>query len=210
MRPLPDSYNIVVLGAWNPSIFSPEWALNNLADDNQCEVKLAFPLDDPTAPRKISFEGISVFPGRRQVLLAPDVLDIDGMKKCSSVLVKILGLLKHTPLSSAGVNFHFSEDNPSALISSALLPADSGAILDTYQINGTKLQRALKKDGDNFVLNLGIEQNGAACKLSFNFHYDIADADGYVALFSSNIVEEHLTSAIGLAANLYECELEAD
>ena len=32
MRPIPDSYSIVVLGAWNPSIFTPEWIVSNLAE----------------------------------------------------------------------------------------------------------------------------------------------------------------------------------
>jgi len=64
MRPIANSFSIVVLGAWNPSIFTPEWIVNNLAESEECDVQVAFPIDDPTAPRRMTFDGITLFPGR--------------------------------------------------------------------------------------------------------------------------------------------------
>lgn len=209
MRPLADSYNIVILGAWNPSIFSPEWVLRNLAESEQCEVKTAFPIDDPTAPRRITFEDINIFPGRRQILLNPVTSNLEGMKKCSSVLVKILDLLLHTPVSSAGVNFSFNESNPSDKMLAALMPSDSGSILAEYPIKETKINRVLKRDEDSCVFNFSITQNDTGCILSYNFHYDDT-IDGYKRIFSSDIIEQHLNSAIAFAAQHYEVELEAD
>ena len=210
MRPIQDSYSIVVLGAWNPSIFTPEWVVSNLADGETCDVQMAFPIDDPTAPRRITFEGINFFPGRRQINLSPTTPDLGGMKKCSAILVKILALLVHTPVSSAGVNFSFSEDNPTEQMLSALLPSDSDSILGEYPIKETKIHRVLKRGDDVHVLNFTIAQNDTGCALSFNFHYDIATVNGYQELFSNNNVEEHFNAAIDFTNKCYEIDLETD
>ncbi len=210
MRPIPDSYSIVVLGAWNPSIFSPEWVVSNLADADQSDVQIAFPIDDPTAPRRITFEGVIFFPGRRQIILSPAEPSIDGMKKCSSVLVKILTLLTHTPVSSAGVNFSFSEENPTEQIQNALFPSDNSSILNDYTIQETKIHRILKRDTDNHLFNFTLTQNATDCILSFNFHYETSSVDGYRDLFSDNTVENHFDTAIEFAHKNYEITLDTD
>jgi len=210
MRPTPDSYSIVVLGAWNPSIFTPEWIVSNLADGEQCDIQVAFPIDDPTAPRRITFEGINFFPGRRQISLSPTIPDLDGMNKCAAILVKILALLIHTPVSGAGVNFSFSEDNPTEQMNSALLPSDSDLILGEYPIKETKIHRVLKRDDDKHILNFTLAQNDKGIALSFNFHYDIATVNGYQELFSSNIIGKHFNAAIAFTSQCYEIALEAD
>jgi len=204
-----DSFSIVVLGAWNPSIFSPEWIVSHLADGKECDVQIAFPIDDPTAPRRITFEGINFFPGRRQISLSPISPEIVGMKKCSSVLVKLLTLLLHTPVSSAGVNFSFSEENPTEQMLSALVPSDSSLILEEFRIKETKIHRALKQDVDKHVLNFTLIQNEKTCVLSFNFHYETVPENGYKELFSSDTVEEHFGQAVELAKKFYGIDLEA-
>ena len=58
MKPKAGTFNIVLLGAWNPAIFSESWVTENLAESADSAVTVAYPIDDPNAPRKIDFEGI--------------------------------------------------------------------------------------------------------------------------------------------------------
>jgi len=121
-----------------------------------------------------------------------------------------LALLVHTPVSSAGVNFSFSENNPTAQMLSALLPSDSSSILDKYPVKETKIHRVLKQDDDNHVLNFTLAQNDTECIVSFNFHYDTSTVTEYHELFSNNTIEEHYDAAIAFASQCYDIDLEDD
>lgn len=209
MRPVSNSFSIIVLGAWNPSIFSPEWVSNYLLNDKEENVEIAFSIDDPTAPRKITFEGITLFPGRRQLHLTSSIPNLDGIKKCSEVLLKVLSQLGHTPIFKAGLNFSFSEEGSNQALVDALSPSDDPSILDGYSINNTRIDRSLSSNSNNdYVLNLSIAQKEDAYSISFNFHYESVDIDKCKEIFVDPVIDEHFDSAIVLAKNAYNIELE--
>lgn len=208
MRPVPNSFCITVNGAWNPDIFSPDWVSQNLADDPEAEIQLAFSVNEPTAPRKISFEGIDIFSGRQQLTLISIDSDLEGLAKCSSVLVKMLGLLSHTPISSAGINFSFSESEQLNQISLALIPEDNSLILETYSVEETLITRRLKKNAEGYILNFALKQNhNGDYALSYNFHYD-TNINQLIDVISSNVIARHYQESIDFAKNIYSIEID--
>lgn len=222
MQPKKDSFSIVILGAWNPSIFSPEWVSRHLSETGECSVKLAFPVSDPTAPRKITFEGIHLFPGRKQVMLVPDEPSLEGMSMCAGVLLKIIEALHHTPVSSAGINFSFLESEELGGMSDVLVPADTAKILDTHQVKHTSISRVLHKDGESNILNFSLAQENGDYALTFNFHYDFNRVENYQGLFGSdassdassdaisNAISKHYQEALDLSAALYGVQPEIE
>ncbi len=210
MTPKKDSFCIILLGAWNPSIFNQDWILKNLINDVNAQITIAFALDDPTAPRKITFNGINLFPGRKQLLLSPEEPTLEGMLECSTMLNKIIELLGHTPVGSAGLNFSFQEtDNLIQLLNAFDLPDSADIKEQDYTLNGSRIERRFKlKDGH--ILNLALQESEAnnGAEINFNFHYELSDISKYKSLFTENHMTERYQRATDFCKNIYAIELE--
>lgn len=205
MIPIAGTFNIVLLGAWNPSIFSENWITENLADSQDSSVTVAYPIDDPNAPRKIDFEGISLFAGRSQLLLAPISLNEVGIQKCASILIKILGLLSHTPVRNCGINFSFEESHQFGAVIQHLTIEDN--IPANHTLQSTKLERNFKLEDGN-TLNLTINDTDNGIGIRFNYHYDQNEIQAYTDMFNNNLARQKLTEAINFCQVVYGLTLE--
>lgn len=208
MQPIKDSYSIVMLGAWNPNIFNQEWIINHITEPSTENITMAFPLDDPTAPRKISFEDINLFPGRKQLLLQPEEPSIEGMKKCSSILAKILNLLTHTPVTFCGINFSFEEK----IILDKLYPLfsfdDSETIPEEkYALKTSTIIRKFQLSDEN-ILNLELTHKNGNFKISFNFHHTFHDIQKYCQLFQSDYIQQKFNESLDFCQRTYNLNIE--
>ncbi|MES9974908.1 MAG: hypothetical protein ABW094_11650 [Candidatus Thiodiazotropha sp.] len=206
MIPVKDSFSIVVLGAWNPLIFSPEWILKNITHTDESKITLAYAVDDPEAPRKLSFDGINLLPSKKSLQIIPDTPHVDPLIAGSEFLVRILDLLEHTPIFATGINFAFTENTTIEQINNALNASDSGSILDNYQIKGTSLQRKLQRDNDEHVLNFSLSENEKSHTLNFNFHYETPSAQDCRNIFEGNMINNHHTEAVTFCKDIYGIE----
>lgn len=210
MRPVKDSFNILLFGAWNPSIFSQKWMLENLADNDDSDIITAYPLEDPTAPRKISFDGINMYPGRKQLLLSPEDTKLKGSKIAANKLTKILDLLNHTPLGNYGINFRFIESNNLKKLQNDL-DFDSKSLIDssTYELLSSNVTRSFKMN-DKCLLNFTISDTNDGIVLAFNFHHDLTDISNIKALVTEDYIEERYNQAILFCENVYNLSIEEE
>jgi len=207
MLPVKDEFNIVVVGGWNPSIFNPVWIQENLTDNENTLVSLAFPLDDPTAPRKISFEGLNLFPGRKQLIISPEKLGIDGIKLCANKLAKIFDLLIHTPVTNCGINFCFEESNNLEKVFEALKLNEKNNINDKFKLQSSSINRKFK-DQDGLEMNLSITDSLQGGTLGFNFHYNSKSLTEVKELITEIKVEKLYNQAILFCKDVYDLEIE--
>lgn len=208
MLPVKDSFNVLLIGAWNPSIFNQAWISNNITDSEEAEILVAFPLDDPTAPRRVSFEGLNMFPGRKQLLFAPEQPNLEGLKLATNKLRAILGLLGHTPLGNCGINFHFIESNNLEQLQDVLNINDQGNInSDLYELLSLNVSRAFKIN-DECQLNLSISDSPDGLVLGFNFHHNLNDIEAIKALITEDYVEDLYNKAIVFSRDVYNLEIE--
>lgn len=211
MLPVRDSFNIVLNGAWNPSIFNQSWILDHIADDQNANITIAFPLDDPTAPRKVSFEGLNLFPGRKQLLLATENSSLAGVRLCANKVRRILELLTHTPVSNCGINFHFEESNNLARVQEVLNFSDQTDIgTDSYRLISSGVTRKFRIDNDEAEMNLTIADTPSGVRVGFNFHYEVGEASQMRELITEEKVETVYNQAIGFCRNVYGLEIEDD
>ena len=210
MIPKKEGFNLVMLGSWNPSVFNEDWILQNLIEDKSTPLTIAFPLDDPTAARKITFDGIDLFPGRKQVLLSPKDTTLEGLQKCSKVLLKIITLLAHTPVRQFGVNFNFIEDNNFSKIDSVFNFSDKTEIeKGELKLEESRVARKfLLPEGHS--LNLTLADLNSVVEIGFNFHYEINDLSKYIELFSGSYLSDQHETALDVCKNYYGIELEED
>lgn len=208
MRAKYNSFSIVLNGAWNPSIFSQNWLLKYVCAEGTEEISVAFPIDDPTAPRKIDFNGLSLFPGRKQLVLQPVEPTVDGIKNCADIATKILNLLIHTPIMMCGINFAFEEENNLGGIFGALNLSDDNKIDDKrYRLEVTNLSRLFRLTDGN-ILNLMLSDENSKAQIKFNFHYELGDIEMYRNLLTSTHVEGLFLEAVDFCNNVYGLNLE--
>lgn len=100
----PFNWDIVVVGAWNPSILTPDWVREHMFEapaGTSVEVQVA--LDRP-APMRIRHEGVTVTPAADRLIGACTSNDDDSIKQVGVVLGRAVLALPRTPLAAAGVN----------------------------------------------------------------------------------------------------------
>lgn len=187
MELIEGEFSIVLVGRWNPFIFNPEWIRTHLCEE-QCEVVVAIPVDNPDAPKQISFSGIKLFPSANKLDVRPEITNVEELARCSEITNKVIQLLPHTPISAVGINFAFLEKNEPELVTNKVVFHDAASIdADEYQLQETLIRRTYEFN-DNKKLNLLLSFDGGAGKINFNFHHDIENAPmGQSVLQGANI-----------------------
>lgn len=175
MRFRDDPFDVVLVGRWNPFIFSPEWVKQYLRS-TETPVIVAFPIGDPSAPVRITFDDIAFFPGQSRLEIRPESRSIHKADAAMKVAIKILELLPHTPISAVGVNFRLEDSIAPDQVYSCFSFYDNQRIsADKYTIRETTLTRQYRLS-DGSLLNLQIVYSPERVIMEFNFHSDVDNA----------------------------------
>jgi hypothetical protein len=216
MRVLEENVNLVVAGAWNPAILTPNWiaekAMRRDVGANfqvQVELPTANLIFGSARPR-LAFEGISVS-SEPHALTFRLSYDDEGRANLGIVTAaNILDLLSHTPVSGFGFNFGFQFDRPSqalldtfrgtAFLAEAI--ADVDAALVTQGWGGTVRT-------EQRLINLGAKYEANAVIFSVNVHTEVANAAAAaVALRAENLFRTIKEQVVGVV-NRFEIPQEA-
>jgi hypothetical protein len=210
MNFLDDTFSIVIVGRWNPSIFSPQWVKANLCAEADSEVTLAISISDIESPNLIQFEGIRLFPSNRRIEIKPVVQSAVNMTKCARVAAQILELLPHTPVTALGINFSFEEQQAPDLITSLITFGDAANInADTYQLQAFSTQRSFRRNG-NFDLNLSNHSKDRRTWIDFNYHGNTTSATDARTRLIDNQPEQLLSESIGFIENVYNMHIDQE
>lgn len=200
MEPQIAGWNIVLVGAWNPAIFTPQWIAQNLfqiGDGREIPVQINFALN--VDERVLKFDDqqltIRITPGR--LTLQPTQLENDSLGRVNLYATRILESLRHTPIIAAGFNFQYKSDDPSSLLMETMRGSDLSNLTDLgYEIRETQL--AISMEGlttcGNPRTKLMIKKSltDGAYTLDFNFHYGESSADELVRRISNGFTELRL------------------
>lgn len=203
-----NGFNVIVTGRWNALIFTPAWIKENLFDNADIPVSMAWPLGDPTASMRITCGGVSIFPSSQALDIQTADTSKAGIKKAGEITAKILHLLPHTPIGALGINFRFSEKNFCATLEALFGFADAAKIpSDKYTLAGTQISRSFATGGED-LLNLSVSRLAEEMVFEFNFHTQ----SGNVETLSSKVCEANLVSrfdeSIEFMKTAYELDLE--
>ncbi len=113
MRPNADTWTVVLVGQWNPSVFNPEWVARHFNDNRPVEAQLA------AGPGMLGIAGwrvvvgdLLMVPSRDRLTLGTRVTTDDALRRVETTARRVLDLLPHTPLVAVGINFGFVETTP--------------------------------------------------------------------------------------------------
>lgn len=172
----PFNWNVVIVGAWNVAILTPDGIrrrLFELADDQPIEVEMA--IDRPGAFR-VGHEGIVVSPTNRALEIAGRECTLPLLKRAAAIGALAVKVLPETPMTAVGVNIRYrAEGLPSPLPD--LLEAKIDDLISDkgLRILARSVRRSMDFDVGFINLEVGESREGIG-QVAFNFHRESADS----------------------------------
>lgn len=202
--------NVVLVGKWNPFVFSPEWVRQHLAHPDQA-VSLAFPIGDPQAPIRITFGSTVLFPsnGRLEITTTagPTPTGVDGLGDLART---ILTLLPHTPIAAVGINFWLDEtDSPESIFQSFVFSDAPRMSAERYALRETTISRSYAL-ADDWVLNLQVGYTPTVAKVDFNFHLNVTGAIQAAEAIAATPCSARLAEAIAFIDTVYDLPVDTN
>lgn len=166
----PNNWNIIISGAWNLAILTPNGISKRLFDlptGTPLEVQVA--IDQP-GPYRVVHDGVTVAPSPQQLELSVQTNDLASLEKASQIGRKALNVLPETPVAAAGINIrYFLNDFSDKLLDLLKTPIDDVYSDENFTISNSITQRSLELNPG--VINIEINQgrDGSGVVL-MNFH----------------------------------------
>ena len=170
-----EGHNIVLLGGWNRSIFTPQWVASSLGQVDEVGFQLA--VEDPNLPFRISFRDYVLIVRSDRLHLYSTIVSEESLRGTRDLAVRLLEMLPHTPISALGVNFAWRELDPPRSLLRLFTLDDTIPLADAGK---TATETAIKRSfpWENGVLNFTIALSAIGhVRLDFNFHWAVAGAD---------------------------------
>lgn len=192
----PSDWNVIINGAWNLAILTPDGVARELFELPPGQpVEVRVPLDR-RAPIMVSHGRITVVPSEIRLAVSPERPEPGELKRAAAVPVKAIASLPRTPVSAAGVNIRYEFDPVPDLLLTVLESGLDPGLGEAGQIIGRGIKRTLSWGAGH--LNLDVTQSKASAIVSFNFHR--ASADGGELTQWLDRVDEMAAEVRGLLA----------
>lgn len=204
MHPSAETWTIVVAGAWNVRVFSPDWVAQHLTPDVQ--LTLEVPVSPALGNLRIVAGKIVLIPGDDRLIVGVQEPTLEVMKSVEALVCRVLTMLQHTPVSAIGVNFGFEDDHPSSEITELFSLPDLASLSDFgCNVREATIGRSIQVDG--MMLNLRHTLVAGIYRVHFNFHHDAKSAAGAAELLTGRS-ERCLSVARNLMSAVYHGKLD--
>lgn len=208
-----EAFNLVSLGAWNPAIFSPEWAKKNIADNKDKDVVLAIPMSLPIQlllPPRLTVDDVNIFATGQTLVFECVEFSDEGIESCLRKFSRISELLPHTPITAVGVNYRFD-----CLIEESVQLSDLFSFSDaprinaqSYPLKSATIKRAYALQ-DDVVFNLSAEMSSDKVRMEFNYHADVSSLVTAAAKMNRETVFSYRDQAIRFMQEVYGIGMDA-
>jgi len=195
MPPSPSDWNVILLGAWNLAILTPDGISRRLFElEPGTPLEIQVPITGHgQAPIRVIHSGLVVEPTSGRLSVTPQEPTEQGLRDAVAVAGKALESLPETPVSAAGINIRYKFDTvPDELVTIQTSTIDDQLAVAGSRIRSRALERAL--EWNEGVINLTARSNGdGSALLSLNFHRDSLTGPDLLAWLRR--VDEMLESA---------------
>lgn len=214
MKVIADKVTLVLVGAFNPAILTPEWIARNglgLEPGVDFQVEMLAPLG-VAAPARYSFNGISYSATLRNVTFYLDPNAIQAGEQTLTAAANILQQLPHTPIAGLGFNFAFLVEQPTESLLSLLTTKDDLVAAMSTDIADAEV--VTRRWGNSLrwseaLVNIDCELAGGQATIRFNFHYSTESAvEAGRILRIENAFARHISQAITAATAISNQALE--
>lgn len=169
----------VLVAQFNPAIFEPAWIARHLFDKKEGEDMQIMEMLAQSANHLVQFSffdgvALNVTPDRTELLV------IDGepqtLEKLEAILLKMLSVLPHSPVSAIGCNFTYVDDTPTEKLIDLFETREAleGEGKLNLRQSGVQLQL-----GGTEVLNFNRTLTEQGIRFTFKYHQQENDVDKY-------------------------------
>lgn len=173
----PNNWNVVILGAWNQAILTPDWVSKNMfvtPEGTAVEVQVAL---DRVAPIRIKHGAVTVSPGPDRLVASCGTSDEPSLEEAANVLRRALSELPRTPVLAAGVNRRYMFDPIPAELGDLVRSTLSGRLEgEGREANAHNMKVRVPWAGGNLNLELTLDETKLAGAVSLN--YELVSTDG--------------------------------
>ncbi len=186
-------------------LLTPNWVGKHLF--NREEIDVAFPMM-PAHPLRFSADKVFFTPSDDRALINLEVVDGEAWQKAEEIALRLLDNLPHTPISAFGINFLFSEDDPSPELLRIFEFTDMDRLTRFgCRSESFRIQRSFSLD-DDLKLNLKVEfTESAKLRFDLNFHFAVSGAQEAKQLLRGKTAICKLRT-YKLMKEVYDLELE--
>lgn len=174
-----NSPSMVIVGAWNSAIIQPSWLGRQIygvpeGDEFPVVVEMA---TTPKAPPRFTIGDIAYVPSDTNLMVFSSSVDMDALGDMENKVINILRALPHTPIVAFGQNFEFVDNDPGQQLLEIFDLNDnlSDRINSNFELASTSIKSTLNIEGHQLNLTRGLE--GGRVVISFNFHYQVRNAE---------------------------------
>jgi len=206
--------SLVIAGAWNPAILTPQWVLKHgLGKDGPDQRVQVF---IPAAPNMI-FEApryaldelaFSVQPNA--VVLSPSAITMEKLHILEDAAARTLAELRHTPVSGVGHNFEFRDQDPSAKHLEVFTKSRqdlADRMPGGWDAAAVSIAASFKNAAETVFMNMTRKFDAGCISVKFNFHHPVSSIDQVLAVLKGERgyprMTENLQMANSLIATLY-------
>jgi hypothetical protein len=210
MHLVPDETTLVVAGAWNPAILTPEWFLRNglrRPAGEQIRVQVQTPVGAGLVvdvPR-FTIEGITMVARPDALILIPaGSFEAATLGRIESAARHVLEALNHTPIGGVGYNFEFIDEEPADPFLEPFTRANlsmADHLPDGWAVNGTGLMTSYVVGEAQVNVQRQYRDNQLAVK--FNFHYGATSAGAAAGLLDGSRMAANYRTALQLVQAIY-------
>jgi hypothetical protein len=206
IRPNPSEWTVVVVGNWNPAIFSPNWVAQHLLNVTVIETQLS--AGPQVSGLKYQSPTLVVIPHSERLIIGVRNVTDAALIEMETATQTALRLLSHTPVQGVGINFGFLETDPTAELIQTFDLRDSGTLAENQlPVRRTTIIREI--DLPPAVLKLNITSAEAQVGFRFNYSYSITSAIHAADLLSGKVLEcRNKTNDI--LSTVFELEFQAE
>ncbi len=197
----------MIVGQWNPHIFSPKWMCEKLLEVKDVEAE--FTIGPLGAGMRYMTAQLAIIPGPDRLIVGMrNALD-DTLKEAERITIKALSLLAHTPVRAGGINFAFTESNASEVVLKAFQLSDNYVLANAgYSPSCTEIVRDIRLDHSLLKLKM-VHSDKEPTKFHFNFHHDLESPTQATDLLRDKTVICR-DFALSLLKNSYGLSLEEE
>ena len=179
----PTETALVIAGAWNTAILSPEWVLNHgLQRQAEERVEVLIP-----AGVGMIFEFPRYNVGDFSYVVRPDALIIAppataeaAIIACEDAVARMIDILKHTPVSGLGHNFEFRDEAPTDVCVNGFTAARQDLVDQMppeWDAASASINSSFRNQDGSVVVNISRTLDAGIHIVKFNYHHVIGSVE---------------------------------
>lgn len=193
MKIVPDSKcpYVVIVGAWNPKIFTPFWLRSQgITESEEVELELTFGAADYKFLMK--FDGIILSISDTHLVLRLTEWEQQKLSSLEKVALKILDQLRHTPLKAIGTNFDFEVEDPVAgVLDLFKIPSQLPLSNLEYTTSALHISHTFAVPDVADVVTLQLDDTDKGYKARVNFNKLTGSAEEAMGWLTDKIIKFH-------------------